>query len=138
MGSVFHFSLPLPILEGMAPTLTPLAEARLSGMRLLVVDDCEVGRLSLLDLAGNWGIVCEGADGARSALAVLREAAARNEPFHVALVDRHMPVVDGADLLRAIRVDPALQQTTVMMLASGTASDAFDGEEELAISAWLQ
>lgn len=55
-------------------------------------------------------------DGAE-ALALLRGTSMPRER-RVVLLDVHMPRMDGISMLRELRADPALQQTTVVMLTT--------------------
>jgi CheY-like chemotaxis protein/HPt (histidine-containing phosphotransfer) domain-containing protein len=61
------------------------------------------------------------------ALEMLRAAAGRAEPYAVAIVDMHMPGMDGAGLARAIRADPSIAGTRLILLTSighvGSAAD---------------
>lgn len=40
------------------------------------------------------------------ALAVLRAGVAREKPFDLAILDMHMPNMDGLELVRAIKAEP--------------------------------
>ena len=91
----------------------PVRRARaLAGARVLVVDDVATNRavmrlfLQPLELE-----VLEAAD-ATTALNILRE-----EPVDAALIDLHMPGIDGIELMRRIRggraIDPALPAVAV-------------------------
>ena len=57
-------------------------------------------------------------DGARAALAALVEAASAGQPFRLVLSDALMPEVDGFALARAIKADPRLSGTRLIMLSS--------------------
>ena len=54
----------------------------------------------------------------QSALAALRDAQHGGAPYDVAILDLAMPGMDGLELARAIRADPALASTKLVMLAS--------------------
>ncbi len=53
-----------------------------------------------------------------SALAGLRDARARGEPFDIAVIDSRMPDLDGADLAVEIRNDPGLLDLGLVLLTS--------------------
>ncbi len=55
-------------------------------------------------------------DSGTRALAELRSAAARNEPFEVAIVDLMMPNMDGFELAQAIKADPNISETQIVLL----------------------
>ncbi len=80
-------------------------------LRVLAVDDCALDlRLltALLDRAG--AEVCTATDGAE-ALALLTERA-----FDVVVTDGLMPLVDGYELCRLVKDDPATRHLTVILL----------------------
>jgi len=56
--------------------------------------------------------------GAVQALEALREARAAGDPHQVALLDYQMPEMDGAMLAAAIKADPLLSETVLIMLTS--------------------
>ncbi len=93
------------------------------GMKVLAVDDnrthCEVVREQL----EHWGFVAGVATGGDEALRILRKAAAEGSPYCVAIVDMQMPGMNGIELSAAIKVDPVLQKTVLVMLTS--LDDAF-------------
>ncbi len=70
------------------------------------------------------GMTVTVADDAASALAVLRRLARAATLPDVALIDRHMPGMDGLELVRAIAADPSLDPVRLIMLTSANASRA--------------
>ncbi len=106
LGSEFRFSIraaaaaevPLPSrrdLSGVQPSLR--------GKRVLVVDDNATNRRIVTTHLGNWGLPARATESPREALAWIRAG----EPFDVAILDMHMPEMDGATLAHAIRQEPA-------------------------------
>ena len=124
-GSTFWFTVPL----GTRPPGTPSAVNSLSqalgGLHLCVVDDHPTNR-RILDLyAKNWGVRCLLAENGPEALAQLRVMAAQNDACDLAIIDMHMPGMDGLALARAIKADPALAPTRLVLLTShGQRGDA--------------
>jgi PAS domain S-box-containing protein len=111
-GSTFRFTV--RVAKGEAAPPGPRNEA-LRGLRALVVDDNATNRMVLLRKLAGWGLlVAEAASGAE-ALAVLRSA---EEPFALALLDFQMPGMDGLELARHIKADPALAGVKLIMLTS--------------------
>jgi PAS domain S-box-containing protein len=96
--------------------LVPLADLR--DIKVLVVDDYETNRLLVTTLLKTWGCrLAEASDG-ESALAMLVQASREGDPFDVALLDMLMPGMDGAELGRRIKADPAIAETRLIMLTS--------------------
>ncbi len=96
-----------------------LAPADIRGKKILVVDDNETNREILRNQLSNWGCMPIDVPDAESALIQLRMAAEDGKPFPLALLDYQMPDMDGAQLGRAIKRDPNLDDTALAMLTSG-------------------
>ncbi|MDR3553745.1 MAG: PAS domain S-box protein [Syntrophobacteraceae bacterium] len=99
--------------------------AELAGMRVLIVDDNATNREILVTRLGFWGMRPEGAPDGPSGLQSLYRALGRGDPFRLALVDLQMPGMDGETVGRAVRADPKLAETRLVMLTSlGSRGDA--------------
>jgi DNA-binding NtrC family response regulator len=84
-------------------------------MRILVVDDEKIKRVTLADdLAGQGHDVVAAADGAE-ALRKLEE-----ERFDVVVTDLKMPGIDGLELLKRIKQGPSADIAVIMMTAYGS------------------
>jgi CheY-like chemotaxis protein/HPt (histidine-containing phosphotransfer) domain-containing protein len=90
----------------------------LRGLRVLAVDDNAVNRAILHEHIVGWGMRNGSAESGPRALEMLRAAAGRGEPYAVAIVDMHMPGMDGVGLARAIRADPSIAGTRLILLTS--------------------
>ena len=136
IGSTFHFSArfvvpPVP-LEPVAVNAVVL-----HGTRVLIVDDNATNRLILEEMLGNWGLEPVCAASARQALDEMHEAIRVERPFRIVLSDLHMPDTDGFMLTEAIRGQPTLARTVVLMLTSGDRQGDVAKCRELGISAYL-
>ncbi len=116
-GSTFRFTARL---RRASRRLSRLREgdATLRGLKALVVDDNLTNRRVLREALASWQMEPEEADGGAAALASLLHAAAAGAPFRLVLLDVMMPEVDGFEVAREIRRNPALEGTTVLMLSS--------------------
>jgi signal transduction histidine kinase/DNA-binding response OmpR family regulator len=127
-GSEFQYTLALRPHHG-APDADP---APLRGRRCLVVDDLPMNREIMVRQLEGLGAVAETAEDGVAALAMLRAAARAGVPYHMVLVDRVMPVMDGLAFARALRADPALagpEALRLVLCASGQAGETRDGLE---------
>ena len=115
-GSTFWFTLPLPVHDG--GTRRKRVPVDVSGARILVIDDNEINRSILLEQLGSWRFDATATPSGREGLAVLRHAAEIGRPVDLVILDYHMPIMDGAEVADAIRVDPAIGKTPVIMLTS--------------------
>ena len=91
-------------------------------VRVLLVDDDENFRAWLTQLMRRLGFAVLTASNGEHALTLLREAS-----VDLLISDYHMPHVDGFDLIRAIRADPALSNQYAVML---TAKDDIESKVE--------
>ena len=121
-GSTFHVVLPLPLLEGRLPAPRTFTPAEFAGTPVLIVDDNATNRLILEEMIGNWGMSATSTTGPEQAFLALQQAAADGRPFRIAVLDVHMPEVDGLTLAEWIRNDRQLADTVLIVLTSGTHS----------------
>ncbi|WP_298830547.1 GAF domain-containing protein [uncultured Piscinibacter sp.] len=101
-GCTFHLGLPLPASD-LQPAATPRSilgpQPALAGKRVLVVDDNATNR-RVIDLqTARWGMVPTSAASAEQALARIEAG----ERFDLAILDMHMPGMDGAALAVRLR-----------------------------------
>jgi PAS domain S-box-containing protein len=116
-GSTFWLTLRLPV-DGAEPVRAPAPATSLAGARVLIVDDQAVNRRILREQFTAWRMRPSESTGGADALSQLRRARAGGDPFAVAVVDLHMPEMDGEQLGRAISADPGLRDTRLVLLTS--------------------
>ena len=85
---------------------------------LLLVDDEEVNRMLLARRLGQEGYLVTVAENGLIALNMMRV-----EHFDLVLLDMNMPVMDGLSTLDAIKSDPIIQNTTVVMLTASNSRE---------------
>jgi two-component system sensor histidine kinase/response regulator len=119
-GSTFWFTARLTAPEaGRDEHRPPVATAAtLRGMRMLAVDDHAAFRDILHDNLASWGFDVDVAAGGEEAMGRLTAAAEEGRPYRVAVVDLVMPGMGGDVVARAVRADPRLAQTTLLMVTS--------------------
>ncbi len=136
VGSEFAFSIALPIAE--APSATPTSDPlRLSGVRVLVVDDNATNRRLVREILTPMGTSVTEAPGAEGALAALERGIAEKLPYTVALLDAQMPEIDGWKLAALIRSRPEMARTRILMLTSEDARDDIAHALTLGIDGYL-
>ncbi|AGT11371.1 PAS domain-containing hybrid sensor histidine kinase/response regulator [Paracoccus aminophilus] len=118
-GSTFSFTF--------ASIGSSASELRMSdlfqGKRALIVDDMATSRETLSNMIGQFGVVAQSVSSGAEALAVLHEAAARNRPFDIVLMDWRMPGMDGVETARMIRNDRFLRTTPAVLMVTAHAGD---------------
>jgi PAS domain S-box-containing protein len=92
--------------------------SRLFGLRVLIVDDNATSRQILRHQLFSWKMQKGSAANGPDALTALREAAAAGNPYDLALLDMQMPEMDGLALARAIKAEPAIAATRLILLTS--------------------
>ena len=116
VGSSFWFRIRLPR-QADAP-VPPPPPGDLAGVRVLVVDDNAVNRLVLNEQILAWRMRGGSCASGPEALDALHAAHASGDPYRIAILDYQMPGMDGEMLGRAIKADPELRDTVLVMLTS--------------------
>jgi two-component system, sensor histidine kinase and response regulator len=124
-GSTFRFTLPM---KTGALTLHPamVCHPDLKDVHVLVVDDNATNRNILHQQIVSRGMRSGCAANAQEALEMLRKATATGDPYQLAILDMMMPEMNGLELARAIKDDPAIAALPLIMLTS--LSDDCDSE----------
>ncbi len=124
-GSTFWFTVPFHPPSAVPSSSLDSAPASLRGRRLCIVDDHATNRRVIELYAEKWGVSWVSAENGHQALQLLRNAALCNQACDVAIIDSQMPGMSGLDLVKAIKADPLLASTRLVLLASrGQRGDA--------------
>ncbi len=109
----------------------------MESLRVLVVDDNPVNLEILEELLQGWRVQVGLADSGARALELLRQGVFQGAPYHIAILDFHMPGMDGEELARRIKTDPELNPTKLVLLSSmGKRGDA-KRMEQVGFAAYL-
>jgi PAS domain S-box-containing protein len=109
----------------------------LRGIKILIVDDNATNREILSTRLTSWGMrTAESHDGPE-ALQMLHRSLDEGDPFQIAIIDMQMPGMNGKDLGRAIKSDPQLQNTRLVMLTSLGARGDARRFQEIGFTAYL-
>jgi PAS domain S-box-containing protein len=135
-GSSFHFTARFEILEpGMERS--PVPWRNLTDLPILIVDDNTTNRRILEEMLTNWRMRAVAVESGAAALNTLKESLRTNHPFAVALLDGHMPDMDGFALAEQICRDRRYAGLKVVMLTSAGQPKDVTRCLELGISAYL-
>ena len=116
-GSTFWFTAVFPRQAGAAESAAPEAST-LRDQRILVVDDTATNREILDEHLRSWGATPTLTASGAGALACLHAALDADQPFDLAILDLHMPEMDGLMLAQAIRNKKAWAGLRLLMLTS--------------------
>jgi two-component system sensor histidine kinase/response regulator len=136
-GSTFNFTVQF------GPAAVPQAVAvsclhhELLHLPVLVVDDNATNRRILVDMTHGWGMQASATDSGSHALELMTRARQDGNTFRLALIDGHMPGMDGFELAERIKLDPKLSGATIMMLTSAEYQGDAARCRELGIAAYL-
>jgi len=103
-GSMFSFTIEAPVADLSTTRRREFAgvQPELQGRRVLIVDDNATNRRILALQAGKWGMVARDTESPGEAIAWLSADAAASDAFDLAILDMHMPAMDGLELARRI------------------------------------
>jgi len=121
-GSTFWCVLPLRYDSSDERILTD-REVSLQGQRVLVVDDNDTNRLILTQQLSNWAMLPTAVASGQAALDHLRSTSVAGQSYDLAIVDMHMPDLDGLQLARQIQDRPSTLPLPVILATSGETID---------------
>ena len=134
-GSTFWFTAVFERQPAAAPGHQQAPEQALLKKRILVVDDTPANREILDEHLRTWGALPALAASAQEALGLLETTLDSPQPFDLAILDLHMPDMDGLELAKAIRTDPRLADLPLLMLTSVGYDASTPGAPDL--DAWV-
>src|SRR3954467_2771868 len=115
-GSTFTVTLPLRI-DRRAPSAPPRT-VDLIGLRVLVLDDNEVNRRGVHEQITAFRMRNGSYGSGPEALEAMRKAVDEGDAYDIAIADFQMPDMDGESFARAVKADPKLSSTIVVLLTS--------------------
>lgn len=134
-GSTFWFTLTLAPPKKVSHNLTPCVN--LKGLRALIVDDNAINRKILEHNFDSWGIERHSCKSGKHALAALYQAVANEKPFDFAVLDLMMEEMDGLSLSYAIKHNPLIASTRLIMLSSHAQRGDAQAARNVGFSAYL-
>jgi signal transduction histidine kinase/CheY-like chemotaxis protein len=134
-GSTFRFEAWFPLGQA-APTVAEIpSPPPFAGVRVLLAEDHPVTALVLERWLTAWGARVEVVASGEEALERIERAPA-SASYRVAIVDMHMPGMDGEETARRVRSSPANAGTRLVWL-SGTAGGGRDRLREMGFVEFL-
>jgi len=115
-GSTFEVNIPFHVTEKRRDA--PLLAMAIEDIRVLVIDDNDVNRRILAEQLKTWGIDGHAVQDGPSGIAVLQEAASLGFAIDAIILDYHMPVMNGLDVVERIRADSRFDDIAIVFLTS--------------------
>jgi len=123
-GSEFWFTVRMKLQPEKSQNMLP-APVNLNGVKVLVVDDNATNREVLVIRMTSWGMRPMEVPDGPSAFRAMAEAYQEKDPFQIAVLDMHMPGMDGVMLAQLLKGDSRLCKTPLVLLTSlGERGDA--------------
>ena len=124
-GSTFHFTVSLDVAPDEGASDSPVMEIP-EGARVLVADDNGTSLRILQAILTGWRLAPVPAASGPAALQELWQASAELRPFDLAILDAHMPAMNGFEVAEALRQDPTTARLPIVILASTHRSGDFE------------
>jgi len=134
VGSRFYFNLILPV--STKSTIQAAQIKELLDVNVLVVDDNSTNREILHRQLIQWGAKVTCVSSAPKALKLLHDKAEESH-FKLALLDWHLPFMDGLSLAKAIKADARIAALKLIMLSSDNITLSDKEREHLGIRFFL-
>ncbi len=134
-GSMFWYTA--RVKKQASPPPLPVTPTELHGRRVLIVDDNESNRTILHHLVGTWGMEDDRAEDADQALQMVEDAAARRQPYDLAILDMMMPGKDGLELAKTLKAHPTGRHIRLIILTSLIQRGQAEQARQAGISAYL-
>jgi len=136
-GSCFQFTIAMAIPQETTPKTLPAGPEILVGVPVLIVDDNPTNRNILEHATRDWRMAPAAVGDGEAALREVEASLQQGKQYRVALIDSHMPGMDGFALAERLQHDPRMAGAVIMMLtSSGQRGDAARCRQ-LGIAAYL-
>ncbi|RMF85812.1 MAG: response regulator, partial [Nitrospinota bacterium] len=135
-GSTFHFTARFGLAQ--EPDQTPPGDTlALKDLPVLVVDDNATQRQILQEMLIHWHLQPTMVESGKAALSALKQAQEADRSFALALIDTHMPEMDGFALAEHLLHHPTFSGAIIMMLCSPKHPEDIARCRALGISTYL-
>ena len=122
-GSTFHFSVRARKAPALPEHVLDLSSQAVAGKHALIVDDNPTNLRILARQLANWGITSTAAQSGAQAQTLLDQ-----RQFDLAILDMHMPGMDGMQLARAMRQQAGAAAVPLILFSSHVMRRADDPE----------
>ncbi len=117
IGSEFWIEMKLPLCTEVVEQEVD-DQGKLQGLRMLAVDDNDVGLKIVEQMARSFGMDVTTTQDPLDVMHLLRVGSEEGSPYDVVALDYNMPVVDGLTVAQNIRDDEQLSGTKIVLLTS--------------------
>ena len=118
LGEGSHFTVTLKLEKTSIEKANASLHGSLRGARMLIVDDNDTNRTILYHQLKSWDVIPHAVESGAKALEALDKARVNGTPYDIAILDLHMPGMDGIELSQKIEADERLKSTDRILLTS--------------------
>jgi CheY-like chemotaxis protein len=137
VGSTFSFVIEMDVDAKSSLAAEPVSQPP-SGRRVLVIDDNAINRMILTEQIRDWGFDCVAVEGGEIGMDLLRHARSNlGIGIDLVVLDFQMPGMSGAEVASAIRAEPEIADTPILVLSSVDQADQLAALNHLDIFAQL-
>ena len=111
-GSTFHFTINATAVPDAPPPPHTGRLARLADLKVLILDDNATSRNMLFEQCRRWGMQPKAVENSAQAMELL----GNNTEFDLALIDLHLPGMDGLAVASQIQKQPATAMLPMVLL----------------------
>ncbi|MEO5356317.1 MAG: response regulator [Nitrospirae bacterium YQR-1] len=133
-GSTFYFIIKFLLQHSVpAPAAVPIAEIKLKGKRILVVDSNPTTMAGVADMIKSEGVLADTAPNGKIALSMLNSL---KSDYDAIILDFQLTDMDAFDLVEKIKTETGPLVKIIMLVSAGLRGDALQCRE-LGISGYL-
>lgn len=118
VGSTFHFTILVKTALEQERTYLNSIEPQFINKQVLIVDDNATNRQNLALQTESWGMIATAVSSGDEALELIMEG----KVYNIAIIDLHMPTMDGVELARLFRLFNSSKNLPLVLLSSSTNS----------------
>jgi len=111
-GSTFHFTANLTAAPDSEPPAHATRQARLADLKILILDDNAASRTALFEQCRRWGMLPQAMENTGATMELLRKGMS----FDLALIDLHLPGMDGQAVAAELQKFPAAAMMPIVLL----------------------
>jgi signal transduction histidine kinase/HPt (histidine-containing phosphotransfer) domain-containing protein len=111
-GSTFHFTISVAAVPDSPPPPHTTRVARLADLKILILDDNATSRNALFEQCRRWGLQPQAVENSEQALELIRN----KTEFDLALIDQHLPGMDGLAVAAEIQKIPSAAMLPMVLL----------------------
>ncbi|NVK23293.1 MAG: response regulator, partial [Gammaproteobacteria bacterium] len=137
-GSEFSFNVRLSEIEARTPVTIKNVQNTLSDLNVLVVDDVELSRRTIVDTLNSSGIKAQAVNDGQQAIEAVKESIESGELYDLILMDWRMPNLDGIQASRFIRQELQHDKPNILMVSAYDKDEVKKQASDILINGFIE